>query len=87
MKIKNSEIFTVAFLTAITFASIALVQLSFSDDVYLRDCSVKGLKKIWCTVRYFMLWVLPYWWLLIFVFGTLVGLISVGLSTLISKLK
>ncbi len=56
---------------------VVLLSISFvEDDVYIQ----KYYERIWYKVilnyfEYFLLWVLPYWWLIILLGGFILGII------------
>lgn len=83
----NPKVFTGAFLAATIIASSILINLSISDDAYLMNCSTPGFERVLCAGKYFAIWVLPYWWFLILAFSTIIGLISIGVKVLVSKLR
>jgi len=44
-------------------------------------------KDIIGSVKYYVLWVLPYWWLIILAGAIVIGLLSYGIKIGITKLK
>jgi hypothetical protein len=44
-------------------------------------------KDIFGYIRYYILWGLPYWWLIILIGAVIISLISYGIQAVINKLR
>ena len=61
--------------------------LGLGDDVYIEKYH-EGIwyKDILNSIKYYILWVLPYWWLIILVGSLILGAVLFGIKTGIGKL-
>ena len=61
---------------------------SLGDDAFSRTYKT-GIwyKDIIGSIKYYVLWVLPYWWLIILVGAIVIGLLSYGIKMGIGKLR
>jgi hypothetical protein len=56
--------------------SLAILLLSIQDDAYKIECVSCEHGKLACLPRYFLFWVLPYWWVLILLTSFIVAIIG-----------
>ncbi|MDN3708654.1 hypothetical protein QW060_20455 [Myroides ceti] len=68
----------------LTFSYISGLQ----DDVYIEQY-YEGVwyKDVLSSIKYFLLWVLPYWWLIIILIGSLLGIIIFLVTLLLGHIK
>jgi hypothetical protein len=59
--------------------------LGLSDDAFHR--TGVWYKDIVGSIKYYVLWVLPYWWLIILAGTIVIGLLSYGIKIGITKLR
>lgn len=74
-----SKKLTTGILTAIiVMLVVCIVLLFFSsyDDAYQSECSNPRFGPIVCIGKYFIFWVLPYWWVIILVIGAVIGVFA-----------
>lgn len=59
--------------------------LGLTDDAFRRT----GIwyKDILGSLKYYVLWVLPYWWVIILIGSIVLGLVGFGIKAGISKLR
>ena len=55
---------------------IVFVFISTYDDAYQLQCASPKFGLIICLAKYFIYWVLPYWWFLILIVGMVVGALA-----------
>lgn len=72
--------FAISAICTVVIASLALLLLSTYDDAYLKHCADNRYGTLPCLLDYFILWVLPYWWVLLLAAGITVGLLIASIS-------
>ena len=71
-----------------------IIVLTFSyfsglqDDVYIEQY-YEGVwyKDVLNSIKYFLLWVLPYWWLIIILIGSVLGIIIFIVTLFLGHIK
>ena len=78
---KIANFFLVGLFIMIVLTSL----LGLTDDAFHKT----GIwyKDVWGYVKYYVLWVLPYWWLIILIGSIIIGLICFCIKIVISKLR